>query len=130
LNVKLIRGDTNRLNIYFRRKLLDADGKPIRGSDGEFTYSAINLTNATITLTARNTNTDVIVFQLTNTGGQIVVSNPANAGNAVVTVAPTTTASMSAPSWLDYDVELLESDSTKTTVLKGRLLVSKDITYA
>ena len=128
-DVKLIRGDTNVLNLYFRRKSLDGDGKPIRGPDGEFTFSPINLTNSTITLTARNVRTAAVVFQLTNTGGAIVVSNPATAGNAVATVPPATTASMAAPSWLDYDVELVESDTTKSTVLRGRLLVSKDVTY-
>lgn len=126
--IKLIRGDTNRLNIYIRRQQLDDDGDPIRGADGNYTYSAVDLTNATLTLTASNTKTGAQVFQLDNAGSDITVNNPPSAGNAVAVIGPTVTEGMDVPLWLDYDLELIESDTTKTTVKKDRFVVVSDIT--
>lgn len=127
--IKLIRGDTNRLNLYIRRQQLDEDGDPIRGADGNYTYTPVNLTNATLTLTASNSKTGTEVFQLDNGGGgQITVNNPPSSGNAVAVIGPTVTEDMDVPLWLDYDLELIESDTTKTTVKKDRFVVVSDVT--
>jgi hypothetical protein len=130
-NLVLIRGDTNKVNIYVRRQVFDPEtGKPIIGTDGKFTYTPIDLTGASLTFTARTKGTDVLAFQLTSGGGQIaIVGDPAD-GKALLTIAPDVTESYTTPTWLKFDVELVEADSTKTTLVRDDLVISQDQTHA
>lgn len=130
MNLKIIRGDTNKVNIYVRRQVFDPDtGTPIIGNDGKFTYTPIDLTGATLTFTARNKSTDALSFQLTSGGGQIALVGDPTDGKALMTIAPDVTESYTTPTWLKYDVELVEADTTKTTLVRGDLVISQDQTH-
>ena len=130
-NLVLIRGDTNKVNVYVRRQVFDADtGEPVRGPDSKFTYTAIDLTGATLTFTARDKRTDTLAFQATSGGGQIAVVGDPTDGKALLTIAPSVTESFSTPTFLKYDLELVVADTEKTTLVRGDLVISQDQTYA
>lgn len=126
--IKLFRGDTNKINLAIRRKILDSEGEPVRGSHGLFTYAEVDLAGATLTFTARD-KAGTVVFAV-GTNDYIEIIAPPADGNAVATIPPSMTQSLAAPLWLNYDVQLVEADGTKTTVAKDRLVVSKDVTYS
>lgn len=131
MNLVLIRGDTNKVNIYVRRQVLDADtGEPVRGNDGKFTYTPVDLTGASLVFTARDKRTDVQAFDAASTSGEIaIVGSPAD-GKALMTLLPAVTEAYATPTFLKYDVELTEADASKTTVARGDLVISQDQTHA
>ena len=63
-------------------------------------------------------------------GGTIATVGDPEDGVARITIAPSVTEDFSVPTWLDYDIELVEADTTKTTLERGQLVISRDQTYA
>jgi len=89
---------------------------------------AVSLTGATLVCTGRRTLEEAAsayVFRVA-VGSGIVVTNPA-AGQCRVTIPPSATAAL--PDWpaLYVDLELTEADGRVSTPLRGRLVLTPDV---
>jgi len=130
MNLELIRGDTNKINLTLRRPRIDpATGKQQKDEQGVPLYDAVDLNGATLWLTATDAS-GAAVISLDSTTGGIVPTDPASGGLAVAIILPAATEGMAAPLFLDYDVQLLETDNSKTTVARGQMVVTSDVTPA
>jgi hypothetical protein len=112
-NIKVLKGDSIVLKLTIKRGTV-----------------AVNLTGASLWFTAKTgvAQADPGVFQKT-IGSGIVVTDAAG-GLAQVTIAPADTSGLTVPTTLLYDIQLLESTGTKTTVASGNLTIMPDITTA
>jgi hypothetical protein len=88
----------------------------------------VNLTGATLACTGRRTLEEAAaayVFRVGTDSG-IVLTNP-TAGQCRVTIPPTATASL--PDWpaLYVDLELTEADGRVSTPVRGRIILTPDV---
>lgn len=88
----------------------------------------VNLTGATVTCTGRRTLEEAAsayVFRV-STGTGIVLTSP-TLGQCRVTIPPTATSAL--PDWpaLYVDVEMTESDGRVSTPIRGRLILTPDV---
>lgn len=110
-DLSMTRGDTPTFDLT----ITDAAG------------DAVDLTDATIAFTAKRSIADsATVFQKT-VGSGVTVTNAAGGLASVLLAAGDTTALPDRTIALHYDVEVVESDGTKTTVASGLLTVSPDV---
>jgi hypothetical protein len=111
--LKMKRGDTRQ----FQSTGVTRGGLPV------------NLTGATIRFTAKFKRTDAqasaVISKSTATGGVTIIS--ATAGTYHVTILPSDTSSLAADRSLYYDVEMLETDGTVTTIDEGTLSITLDV---
>jgi hypothetical protein len=115
IDLELDRGDTGRYNMSF----------------------SVNLTGAKVWFTAKRYMTDAdgaaLIALSTTTSGITITDGPA--GQASLVIPPAATAALTTPNpptplALWYDIQVKESDGTVTTVQKGRLLITGDVTQS
>lgn len=114
------RGDTIRL-------LVTATRPDEAGVD-----QPVDLTGATLTFTAKLkiTDADDAVTTIQKTTGAGIEVLAADEGTAVVTLEPEDTEGLLVKTTYLADVQLDESDGTRTTVASGKLIVTPDVTRA
>lgn len=92
--------------------------------------TAVDLTGAKLWFTAKRSFTDIdadALIQQTTGGGGIVVTG---LGTARIIIDPARLATMSGPTSLFYDVQLLDAAGAIHTIESGTLDVRQDVTLA
>ena len=107
-NLEMYRGDDKTFNVTFT----DADG------------NAINLTGATVFLTVKKKQTDPDTAAII--AKKVTSHSQATAGITAVTV--THTDSNVAVGSYYYDIQLVDSNTTVTTITTGAFTIKRDIT--
>lgn len=122
------RGDTNPINVLVRRPQIDSGtGEQAVDARGVPLWDPVNLTNVTLTFTARDRK-NAIIIQKDSLSAGITYQSPLTAGRATVIIAPADTEDLAAPLYLNYDLQMVEGDGTKTTVDKGQAVLREDVT--
>jgi hypothetical protein len=61
-NLRLVRGDTNKLNLVVRRPQIDVTtGVQLKDVNGNLLFSPVNLTGAAMLFTARNASNAIVL---------------------------------------------------------------------
>lgn len=116
IQLKMTRGDTPVWNLA----VTDGSGNPY------------DLSNCTIYMTAKTNIDDAdvdAVFQLSTVAGTITITNAAG-GLAEIVPLTTSTSSLTTDAQLYYDVQVTAPGAKKFTVVKGTLIVERDVTRA
>lgn len=90
---------------------------------------AVDVTNATFTMTAKYSHDQTsAIFTKTSPSTGITLTTPAS-GIITVTIAPSDTSNLPPTEiTLVYDIQMVESDTSKHTILSGELIVKPDVT--
>lgn len=118
-DIQSIKGDTQGFDVFVTKY------NEVTGED-----EIVNLTGAKAWFTAKRTSEDldsaaIIKLDSVANPSQVVITGVT--GKVRITLAPADTVN-SPVKWLEYDVQIKEVDGTVTTVQKGKLELTKNIT--
>lgn len=125
--------------VLYGRELMNQTLNMVRGDTFEFQVnvirngSAVDLTSCTVWMTAKWKAEDLdaaAIFSIDSTGSDVVISDPTN-GIVQITIVPAKTVSLPGRVvHLAYDVQYKDTSSKIYTPLRGRLVVTPDVTIA
>jgi hypothetical protein len=91
-----------------------------------------DLTGSTLTFTAKldrdDTDGEAVISKTSVADAGILITEPATAGRAIVQLEDEDTEDLPAWTVLWYDVQMAEAGTEPITVIRGRLLVTPDVT--
>lgn len=136
--LELIRGDDNIITMLVKRPRLNTTtGEPLVDGYGRPVTDPVNLTGSALIFTARNRRKEVVISLSSLADGTatatIVFQEPLTNGHATGYVEPDVTDALATPSYLKYDVQLIENvadttSQTITTIARGDAVVVEDET--